>query len=42
MLAIHSGAPILSVVHWGGEGFLKNLSRLKHTGFHNRSALHFV
>ena len=34
MLAIHSGAPILPMAHWGGENFLKNLSRFKRTDFH--------
>src|SRR5260221_9912911 len=29
MLAIHSGAPILPVAHWGGENFLKNLPHFK-------------
>jgi 1-acyl-sn-glycerol-3-phosphate acyltransferase len=36
MLAIHSGAPILPIAHWGGENFLKNLSRFKRTDFHIR------
>jgi len=36
MLAVHSGAPILPVAHWGGEDFLKNLPRLKRTDFHIR------
>lgn len=36
LLAVHSGAPILPVVHWGGENFLKNLPRLKRTDFHMR------
>jgi 1-acyl-sn-glycerol-3-phosphate acyltransferase len=36
MLALHSGAPILPVVHWGGENFLKNLARFKRTDFHIR------
>ncbi len=36
LLAIHSGAPILPVAHWGGEHFLKNLGRLKRTDFHAR------
>ena len=36
MLAIHSGAPILPVAHWGGEAFLKNLPRFKRTDFHIR------
>lgn len=36
MLAVHSGAPILPIVHWGGEKFLRNLARLKRTDFHIR------
>jgi 1-acyl-sn-glycerol-3-phosphate acyltransferase len=36
MLAVHSGAPILPVAHWGGEIFLKNLKHLKRTDFHIR------
>jgi 1-acyl-sn-glycerol-3-phosphate acyltransferase len=36
MLAIHSGAPILPVAHWGGENFLRNLPRFKRTDFHAR------
>ena len=36
MLALHSGAPLLPLAHWGGERFLKNLARLKRTDFHVR------
>lgn len=36
MLAIHSGVPIMPLVHWGGENFLKNLLRFKRTDFHIR------
>src|SRR5215208_6466284 len=36
MLALHSGAPLLPIAHWGGENFLKNLPRLKRTDFHVR------
>ncbi len=36
MLAVHSGATILPLAHWGGENFLKNLARFKRTGFHIR------
>lgn len=36
MLAVRSGVPILPLVHWGGENFLKNLSRFKRTDFHIR------
>jgi len=42
MLAVHSGAPILPVVHWGGESFLKNLSRFKRTDFHIRVGKPFI
>ena len=36
IIALHSGAPILPIAHWGGEVFLKNLKRLKRTDFHVR------
>jgi 1-acyl-sn-glycerol-3-phosphate acyltransferase len=36
ILAVRSGAPILPVVHWGGEVYLRNLKRLKRTDFHIR------
>lgn len=36
ILALKSGAPVLPVVHWGGENFLKNLKRFKRTDFHIR------
>jgi 1-acyl-sn-glycerol-3-phosphate acyltransferase len=36
ILAVHSGAPILPVAHWGGENFLRNLRHLKRTDFHIR------
>ena len=35
-LAMRSGAPLLPLVHWGGENFLSNLKRLKRTDFHIR------
>lgn len=35
-LAMRSGAPLLPVVHWGGEKFLSNLRRSKRTDFHIR------
>lgn len=35
-LALRSGAPLLPVVHWGGEKFLPNIKRLKRTDFHIR------
>lgn len=36
MLALHSGAPMLPVAHWGGENLIRNLKRLKRTDFHIR------
>ena len=36
LLATRSSAPILPLVHWGGEDFLRNLSRFKRTDFHMR------
>ncbi len=36
LLALHAGVPLLPVVHWGGENFLKNLARLRRTDFHVR------
>jgi 1-acyl-sn-glycerol-3-phosphate acyltransferase len=35
-LALRSNAPLLPLAHWGGEGFLPNLKRLKRTDFHIR------
>jgi len=35
-LALRSGAPLLPIVHWGGETFLSNLKQLKRTDFHIR------
>lgn len=36
ILALKSGAPVLPLVHWGGEVFLKNLKSFKRTDFHIR------
>ncbi len=36
LLALHSGAPIIPIAHWGGENYLKNLKRFKRTDFHIR------
>ena len=36
ILALKSGAPVIPVVHWGGEVYLKNLKRFKRTDFHVR------
>ena len=35
-LALHTGAPVLPVAHWGGEKLMKNLKRFKRTDFHIR------
>jgi 1-acyl-sn-glycerol-3-phosphate acyltransferase len=34
MLALHSGAPILPLVYYGGERFKENIRRLRRTDFH--------
>jgi 1-acyl-sn-glycerol-3-phosphate acyltransferase len=36
LLALHSGAPILPIAHWGGENYLRNLKRFKRTDFYVR------
>ena len=36
LIGLHSGAPILPVVHWGVEDFPKNFKHLKRTDFHIR------
>lgn len=36
LVGLHSGAPIVPVVHWGVEDFPKNIKRLKRTDFHIR------
>lgn len=36
IIALHSGAPIIPIAHWGGEAYLKNLKRFKRTDFHIR------
>ena len=36
IVALHSGAPIIPVAHWGGENFMHNLKHLKRTDFHIR------
>jgi len=36
IIALHSGAPIIPIAHWGGENYLKNLKHLKRTDFHIR------
>jgi len=35
-VALHSGAPIIPIAHWGGEDLMKNLKRFKRTDFHVR------
>jgi len=34
LLAVHSGAPVLPVVHYGSERYRDNLRRLRRTDFH--------
>ena len=41
LLALHSGAPILPVMHWGGEAFSQNLRHWKRTDFHIRVGQRF-
>ncbi|MCC7117267.1 MAG: 1-acyl-sn-glycerol-3-phosphate acyltransferase [Anaerolineales bacterium] len=36
LVALHSGAPIVPIAHWGGENYLANLKRFKRTDFHIR------
>ncbi len=36
VIALHSGAPILPIAHWGGEAFPQNIKHLKRTNFHIR------
>ncbi len=36
MLALHSGAPLQPMVHWGGENFGTNVKHLKRTSFNIR------
>jgi len=36
IIALHSGAPVIPVAHWGGEVYLKNLKHFKRTDFHVR------
>ncbi|NOY98652.1 MAG: 1-acyl-sn-glycerol-3-phosphate acyltransferase [Chloroflexi bacterium] len=35
-LALHSGAPLLPIAHWGAENFSENIKRLRRTDFHIR------
>jgi 1-acyl-sn-glycerol-3-phosphate acyltransferase len=34
LIALRSGAPILPIVHWGGENFTANIKHLDRTDFH--------
>ncbi|MBI5962192.1 MAG: 1-acyl-sn-glycerol-3-phosphate acyltransferase [Chloroflexi bacterium] len=36
IIALHSGAPIIPIAHWGGENFMKNFKHFKRTDFHVR------
>ena len=42
LIALHSGAPILPVAHWGGDDFPQNIKRLKRTDFHIRVGNPFI
>jgi 1-acyl-sn-glycerol-3-phosphate acyltransferase len=35
-LAIHSGAPLVPLAHWGGENFISNIKKLRRTEFNIR------
>lgn len=41
LLALHSGAPIIPIIHWGGENYLSNLKKFKRTDFHIRVGMPF-
>lgn len=41
IIALHSGAPIIPIAHWGGENYLSNLKRFKRTNFHIRLGVPF-
>lgn len=41
LLALHSGAPILPIAHWGGENYLSNLKKIRRTDFHIRVGKQF-
>ena len=41
LIAMHSGAAILPMAHWGGEDFGTNLKKLKRTDFHVRVGIPF-
>ncbi len=36
LIALHSGAPVLPIAHWGGEIFSRNIKHLRRTDFHIR------
>ena len=36
LISLHSKAPILPIVHWGGEDFSRNIKRFRRTDFHIR------
>jgi len=42
LLGLRSGAPILPVVHWGGETFSRNIRHLKRTAIHIRVGKPFI
>ncbi len=42
LIALHSGAPIIPMAHWGGEGFNGNLKKLKRTEFNIHVGRQFI
>ena len=42
LIALQSGAPILPIVHWGGEKFGSNIKKFKRTDFHIRVGKQFT
>jgi 1-acyl-sn-glycerol-3-phosphate acyltransferase len=36
LLALHTGAPLIPIAHWGGENFTHNLKRFRRTDFYIR------
>jgi 1-acyl-sn-glycerol-3-phosphate acyltransferase len=42
LIALHSGAPILPIAHWGGEHFSSNLKKMRRTDFHIRVGNPFI
>jgi 1-acyl-sn-glycerol-3-phosphate acyltransferase len=41
LLALHTGSPVLPVVHYGGENIWKNIKRLRRTPFYFKAGRPF-